>query len=280
MKKHNIIRINMNAPTLSATQNDKVPTVGVLIRFANSAETLPAVLKALRLQSLQPDVILGVNNQSSDGSDVLFESAGGWIVEWDQAYEHSKVLNFGMGHLATDLVLILSSHTVLEDPDTIAKMVEAMRDPRTACVSGKWDKDAYYSDCIDWHELATKGLKLGSIYSNSMGMIRRSLWLEESFAEDIETAEDYVWAVSQVERGYLCRRLDFAFNYRRSGVSRVGHFAEATFNLAHRYHLRVAWLGVRHTLREILRGILVQSDALPLHLARLRGWILSQRSHA
>jgi glycosyltransferase involved in cell wall biosynthesis len=43
-------------------------TLGILIRFANSAVTLRDVLAALQAQTLQPDVILGVDSGSSDGS--------------------------------------------------------------------------------------------------------------------------------------------------------------------------------------------------------------------
>ena len=114
------------------------PSVGVLIRFSNSADTLPAVLAALRQQTLQPDSILGVDSGSSDGSSRLIEAVGGRVVRWSERYEHSKVLNFGVHQLSTDLVLVLSSHTVLESTGTLAAMVEAMSDPRTACVSGRW----------------------------------------------------------------------------------------------------------------------------------------------
>ena len=124
----------MTSAALPATHR---PSVGVLIRFSNSAETLPEVLAALRRQTLWPDAILGVDSGSQDLSCQLIEAAGGTIVRWPYAYEHSKVLNFGLKHLDTDLVLILSSHTVLEDANTLARMVEAMRDPLTACVSLK-----------------------------------------------------------------------------------------------------------------------------------------------
>ena len=219
------------------------PSLGVLIRFSNSAETLPDVLAALKKQTLQPDMILGVDNGSRDQSRALIQAAGGTVVEWTGRYEHSKVLNFGLRHIAADLVLVLSSHTVLEAPDTLARMVDAMSDPRTACVSGKWDADTYFSDAVDWRELQAKGLKFGSIYSNSMGMIRRSFWEEMPFDETTLTSEDYAWVVAQIHRGHVCRRLDFPFSYRRNGNVRDGEFAYFTFSLARKYGLHVAWLG-------------------------------------
>lgn len=249
-----------------------LPTVGVLIRFANSAQTLPAVLEALKNQTLQPNVLLGVENASSDGSRALIEAAGGRTCVWPHSYDHAKVLNFGLRHLTCDLVLILSSHTVLEAPDTLARMVEAMVDPASACVSGHWDDDPFYSDAIGWKELQAKGLKFGSIYSNSMGMIRRSLWEELPFDESLTQAEDYDWAISQAARGFACKRLRFPFSYRRSGATRDAEFAQITFQLARKHGLRVTWLGVRQSLSQLLSSLLVRRTDSAIHLARLRAW--------
>ncbi len=230
------------------------PSLGVVIRFSNSAVTLPTVLDALHCQTVQPNLIVGVNNQSTDASPELLRAAGAKIFDWTQPYSHPRVLNFALHHCPTDLVLVLSSHTVLESRDAIEKLVAAMDDPRTACASGKWDDDTYYSDVIDWQELQTKGLKFCSIYSNSMGILRRSLWARIPFDESLPTMEDSAWALEQVKRGYLCRRLGFAFSYQRSGQARDFIFAVVTFQLAARHRLSVTWLGVRTTLLLLLRA--------------------------
>lgn len=237
--------------------NTSAPTVGVLIRFANSQATLPGVLAALRSQSLQPDRILGVNSHSTDGSQALMQAHGADVIHWAERYDHSRVLNFGLRHLQTDLVLVLSSHTVLEAPDTLEKMVECFIGTNVACVSGKWDGDSYYSDAITWEEMRAKGLRFGSIYSNSMGMIRRCLWEQRPFDETVDGCEDYDWAVAQMSKGWQVRRLDFPFSYQRSGGRRDFEFARIAFGLARRYGLKVAWLGSVASLRR-LAGLALQ----------------------
>ena len=249
------------------------PTVGVLIRFSNSAQTLPDVLAALRCQTVSPDLLVGVDSACTDHSRQLIEAAGGRILPWPHAYEHAKVLNFGLRHLDTDLVLVLSSHTVLDDPETLARMIDAMRDPRTACVSLKWDADPHYTDAITWDELRAKGLKFGSIYSNSMGMLRRSLWEQTPFDESLDTAEDYAWALTHLKQGHLCRRLKSPFHYKRSGAARDGEFARIVFGFARLHGLKVAWLGVLGTLKEWWKALLHHdATATTLHQARLRAW--------
>ena len=253
-------------------------TVGVLIRFSNSSDTLPDVLAALQRQTLHPDFILGVDSGSQDGSRALVEAVGGNVIEWSHRYEHSKVLNFGISHLQADLILILSSHTVLEDPETLSRMVEAMSDPRTACVSLKWDADPFYSDAIDWRELSTKGLKFGSIYSNSMGMVRRREWERLPFDESLDTAEDYSWSIHQLGLGKICRRLKLPFRYRRSGANRDYDFAKIVFGLAWYHRLKVTWLGLRGTFCEWTKAMLRSEPGVGLHRARLMAYFWSRVS--
>ncbi len=274
--------VPQHMPIPPTTPSAHRSTVGVIIRFKNSAATLPHVLTALGRQTQQPDLILGVNNGSTDGSPDLLRATGARVVDWTAAYHHPQVLNFAMGHCATDLVLVLSSHTVFESDTALQELVAVFDDPRTACASGKWDADPFFSDTIDWKELQAKGLKFGSIYSNSMGMLRRTLWERIPFDESIPTMEDGAWAVAQVHAGYVCRRLNFPFRYQRGGRRRDFIFALITFQLAARHGLPVAWLGVLGTLRElfqIARWCLFGSrgrtipDHRPL-IDRLKAWAL------
>ena len=190
------------------------------------------------------------------------------------------MLNFGLSHLHTDLVLVLSSHTVLESPDAIEQMIACFDDERTACVSAKWDADPYYSHTITFDELRTKGLRFGSIYSNSMGMIRRSLWQQCPFDETLPTAEDYAWALAQLASGKICHRLDFKFSYQRSGTARDGDFARIAFRLAKRYGLKVRWLGVRGTVKGWLYSIGRNKDTAQRHQALLHAWWLTKVGRA
>jgi rhamnosyltransferase len=227
--------------------------LGVVIRFKDSARTLPAVLDALRAQTLQPDFILGVDSGSSDGSPALLQAAGATIIPWLAPYHHSKVLNFALAHCPAERILVLSSHTVLLAADALAKLNAALDDPRTACASNRWTPDTYYTNAITWQELRAKGLKFATIYSNSFGLLRRALWEELPFDETLPGMEDYVWAVEQVRRGHTCRFVEFEFSYQRQDHVRWFVLTCCAFRLADQYALRPYWLGVRGSLWRILR---------------------------
>jgi rhamnosyltransferase len=245
--------------------------LGVLIRFKNSVATLPAVLAALKAQTIQPDLIVGIDSGSSDGSAELLAAAGARVIPWTAPYHHAKVLNFGLARCPAEYVLALSSHTVLQEPDVIERMLGVMQSPDAACVSGKWSEEDSWSNSITWSELRATGLRFCSIYSNSFGMLRRALWEATRFDERLVTMEDYAWALEQVRRGHVCHRLAFPFSYQRGARRRDYAFAAITFSLAHRYGLRVGWLGAKATLRALLAGLFdasLCSEALLAHRDR------------
>jgi glycosyltransferase involved in cell wall biosynthesis len=240
----------MDSPSISPR-----PTVGVLIRFANSAGTLLQVLDALRSQSLPPDEILGVASSSSDGSRQIMEASGARVIEWSGPYHHSRVLNHGLRHLRTDLILVLSSHTVLGSPRVLAELAAAFSDPRVCAASVKWDDDPYYTGAVTWEELQTKGLRFGSIYTNSLGMIRRASWEKTPFDESITTSEDYAWAIDRLQHGEVCRRLALPFSHLRRGAPRHREFADIVFHFSRRHRLPVTWLGPRASLSFLARAL-------------------------
>jgi glycosyltransferase involved in cell wall biosynthesis len=251
-----------------------------IIRFKNSASTLPSVLKALRAQTFQTTRILGVDTGSCDGSPEILRDFGADVVKWEHPYHHSKVLNFGMANSDGEYALILSSHTVLVNDTTVASMIGEMEREGTACVSGKWSEEDSWSDAISWAELQKVGLRFCSIYSNSFGMLRRDLWKQCPFDESLATMEDYAWALEQCQRGHLCRRLRFPFSYERSAHSRDFAFAATTFHLAKRYGLPVRWLGPRRTVAAIIGGLIkkisLQPSSVAEHWGRLNGFVASR----
>ena len=258
--------------------------IGVLIRFHNSIETLPYVFEGLQRQTRSPDLILGVNNASTDGSSDFFKSQGGVVIDWPHAYHHSKTLNAGMKAIEADLVMPLSSHTVLEDVDVIEKLEKAFEDPRIVCASPVWEPDMFYSRLVDWEELQEKGIIMGSIYSNSCGMLRKSAWSENPFDERFDHGlEDFVFAIERLRKGEKVARLSYNFRYLRQGRVRFYECTSYAFAIANHHGLKMNWLGLKGTLRGYLTHGLnyllgigsreVEYAKWSNHEQRLRAWL-------
>jgi hypothetical protein len=106
-------------------------------------------------------------------------------------------------------------------------------------------------------------------YSNSMGMIRRSLWERHAFDGTLDTSEDYAWAIQQLDLGHICRCLSLPFRYSRSGHNRDYEFARTVFHLARKHRLKVTWLGLRATFKAWFKTLFQQDSVSALHRARL-----------
>ena len=247
--------------------------LAVIIRFKNSATTLPGVIAALKAQTVQPVRIIGVDSGCDDGSDALLSVSGATILRWSEPYHHARTLNFALETVSEKYALMLSSHTVLHAPDTLARMLAAMQEPSAACVSGKWSAHDDWSDAITFEELQRTGLRFCSIYSNSFGMIRRERWDEIKFDEQLITMEDYAWALAQVQAGHTCHRMEFPYSYQRSHKPREFAFAAITFHLAKRYGLKVGWLGWRASAAAILSGLIASKPDTQHHIGRLRAFV-------
>jgi glycosyltransferase involved in cell wall biosynthesis len=227
--------------------------ITALIRFKDSDATLETTLKSLDEQSIRVDRILAVDTGSSDRSRAILQQHGADIVHWTEPYHAAKVLNFGMSHCTTPYVLILSSHTAMQETDTIERLLPLVERKGSAAASIKWDDDPYYSDSITQEEIQQKGMKFGSIYSNSLGLLRHKLWQEYPFETQINGLDDYDWALHQLQAGYTVHRIDSKFSYRRSGHNRDLRSTGRCFMLADRYNLKVRWLGSRAALMTYVR---------------------------
>lgn len=229
--------------------------ITALIRYKDSAKTLPEVLDSLKNQSRPVDHIIAVDTGSTDGSTALLLEAGAQIVSWERSYHHSEVTNFGFAHCKTPFVLCLSSHTAMSDTSIVSNLLHSMADPQVAASSIRWDDDSYYSDVINQSEISEKGLKLGSIYTNSLGLVRKARWEEYHFDESINGVEDYEWAVHQIKAGYTISRIQGKISYQRKGHNRDLRGTARVFLIANRYQLTVKWFGKKSSLLELVRNL-------------------------
>jgi len=260
-----------------------VASVGVVMRFRDSAATLPAVLDALFAQSRRPDLLIGVDTGSRDGSRALLERRGARIIDWTQPYHVSRVLNAGIAACPTDLVLVLSAHSVLSDPGTVARYVSAMDDPTCAGVSARPPGFEHFPERIDWAVACARGLTYCSCFSNSLGMLRRNRWERIPFDERLAVAaEDYTWALEQLRANQHVAMPTEPYRYLNR--ERPPHAARlrAVLAVGRRFGLPMRWLGVRASLLGVFVAAVrvaatlgisrTARDNFAKHCAHLWGW--------
>jgi rhamnosyltransferase len=212
--------------------NGRVPFLSVLIRARNEAQRLRQVFEALSAQrcSFSWEIIV-VDNDSEDETRELCREFNASVVRIGRdEFTYGRALNMGISEARGTLVLILSAHSLPVGSYFLESAVSPFADPLIAAVrclrsdSGQlkhWYKprDIQYQS-RDEQQAEEKGGNWTSLYPAANGcVIRRSVWEENRYDEDLESNEDKVWASGVLEKGFklrCCAEAVFVYTRKRS----------------------------------------------------------------
>jgi rhamnosyltransferase len=197
-------------------------SISVVIRNKNEAENLRLVLARLRRQHTQPEDIIVVDNDSEDESRKYIKEFDATLVHLPAAsFSYGRATNLGFEHCSTDLVLMLSSHSLPIGRHFIDDVCEPFTDPRVAGVripiasnTSELRKTATYQP-LDQNSSAEEVFRRGPVASGSV--LLHAAWLEYRFDESIQAAEDKEWALRVLRSGkYIMTVADAAYCYNKS----------------------------------------------------------------
>jgi len=162
-----------------------------LIRTYNCQKTLPATLRSLENQTHRPSTYVIVDSGSTDNTLTLVPTGALVLPFVGRSFNYSQALNQGLEHIATQFVLIISSHTALVNSEAIGHAIKLLESDQKIGA-------AYF--CFDnttplRYELIDVRTFTGfNGLSNSCSLIKVPLLRERPFREDVFTAEDQEWA--------------------------------------------------------------------------------------
>lgn len=168
-----------------------LPSCSVLIRTFNSERTLPETLASLRAHSVMPSEWVFVDSGSTDGTLGQIPNGATLHHYTGREFNYSSSLNQGLERVRSEFVLIISSHTTLENPDAVAYALELLRaEPAFGA--------AYFlaGECGELrHERITRATFDGfnGIW-NTCALVRMSLWRTRPFRAEVFIAEDQEWS--------------------------------------------------------------------------------------
>jgi rhamnosyltransferase len=182
-------------------------SVSVIIRNRNEAVYLRQVLLALSAQAVSQLELVLVDDTSRDDSVAVARSYGAIVVQLPEGeFTYGRALNAGLSVASGDICVILSAHSLPLGNGFINSCVAPFRDPRTAAVRCVYVGKG--SDLTRWTapEILNASSTLQDVISRgplaSGCAIRRSVWLEIPFDENVLSAEDKLWASSVLQAGY------------------------------------------------------------------------------
>jgi rhamnosyltransferase len=211
---------------------DQQTYLSVVIRTRNQAKSLRRVFEALAAQrcSFKWETIV-VDNESQDETAELCKRFNARIVSIRRdEFTYGRALNVGIRDARSPLVLICSAHAVPVGSYFLEKSVAPFADPKIAAVrcligsdkeqTAEWYKarDIQYASAEEQRTAEVTNEWLHEYPSASCCVIRRSVWQDVPFDEDLESVEDKLWASDVLRRGYKirsCAEAIFIYNASR-----------------------------------------------------------------
>ena len=181
--------------------------VSVVIRTKNEARWIDACLFAVMNQDYPDFEVILVDNESTDATLEIASRYDCRVVHLsDEEFNFSLALNRGIEKGRGDLVAILSGHCVPVNEQWLARMAMNFDDDRVVACYGKQEPlpDSSPFDKRDlWitFGLDRKVQKRDYFFHNGNSMVRRDVWRETPFNENIHGVEDQDWAKKVLKNG-------------------------------------------------------------------------------
>lgn len=221
--------------------------ISIVIRAFNEERRLPRLLEAIRGQTAQDFEVVVVDSGSYDRTPNIVEQSDARLVHLDSRdFTFGYSLNLGVRHSRGDYIAIISAHTEPLTAEWLERLVEPLRNRRTAMVYGRQlgTSESKFSETQDFERIfgpKPRVLRPPSYFANNANSaVRRELWEEHPFDESLPGLEDVEWARYWMERG---------FQVVYEPAASIYHIHTETWRqVRHRYQreaLAAKWLGVK-----------------------------------
>lgn len=173
------------------------PLISIVMRSYNEASALKETLPALTAQDYANVELIIIDSGSTDGSQELIRAAkpAHFIQITPQEYNPSRFMNHGMRLAKADRVLFLNADATPQSPNWLRPLADALLDEKVAACFGRQiprpDCQAVfacdYDRCFGPQRESAKWDHFFSMVSSGL---RKDVWAQRGFREDLQYAED------------------------------------------------------------------------------------------
>ena len=184
------------------------PLCSIVIRAYNEEQHIGKLLTGISQQTIQNSEVILVDSGSTDST---LEIASGFpvkIVAIDpDEFTFGRSLNRGIKASAGKHIVIISAHCYPVYPDWLEQLLKPLEDPQVAVSYGKqrgadtnqYSEHQFFQNYFP--ELSQP--KQGQPFThNANAAIRKSLWEEHQYDEQLTGLEDLAWSSWAREQGY------------------------------------------------------------------------------
>ncbi len=183
--------------------------VSILIRTHDNQRTIGRVLEGVRAQLFTDYETIVVDSGSTDRTlEILNKHPHTFVDNSAKSFGYGGSLNAGVSVARGEYVVCLSSHCIPLHERWLSRLVEAMDGDES--LAGAWgpmvfdveDFPVGEKERVETVDLERFRQRPNWGLHNPNSIVRRSLWEEHPFSEEVERCEDQEWAHHFLKQGY------------------------------------------------------------------------------
>ena len=184
------------------------PDCSVVIRAYNEEKHIERLLAGILRQSIMPAEILMVDSGSTDSTVSIARRYPVTVLAIDPGeFTFGRSLNLGIRHASAEQVVIASAHVYPVYPDWLERLLEPFQDPRVALVYGKQrgNHSTHFSEQQQFAKLYRETSAIPQDHAfcnNANAAVRRNLWSQHPYEEELPGLEDLEWGLWARREGY------------------------------------------------------------------------------
>jgi len=201
------------------------PATSIVVRTFNEGRRLRRVLQKLYGQTFRDFELIIVDNSSTDETLAVIRDlpVAKLVSIPSEKFGHGFSLNLGVFAASANLVVLTNGHCVPCSEYWLEAGLDNFREAPVAAVTGNYSASSdgsIWERLYDLRQIRTLYLRQENLpITTTNAIIRRDLWLEYQFDEDLPQCEDYDWSREMIARGFKTVK-DPRFNvYHSHGLS-------------------------------------------------------------
>lgn len=184
----------------------KPKNISIIIRSCNEEKWIGACLDSVYRQDCHDFEVILVDNKSTDRTIKKAQKYPIHILSIDD-FLPGKAINLGIRESKGDYIVCLSAHCIAVSNKWLSSLLGNFEDDTVAGVYGRQEPMAFTPDADKRDLLTVFGLDRkvqvrDSFFHNANSMIRRDVWENIPFDENITNIEDRLWAKAVLDAGY------------------------------------------------------------------------------
>lgn len=187
----------------------ETPTTSVLIRCMNEEAHIGRLLTGIQNQRLQPDRVVIVDSGSTDATLSIASHFDVDIIQIpSEEFSFGRALNRGLSETESDYVVLASAHVYPIYDDWLDRLVAPLGDEAIALSYGRQvaPPSSPYSErrlLAQWFPESSHRKVRTPFCNNANAAIKREIWEQVPYDEDLTGLEDLSWGKRVIELGYF-----------------------------------------------------------------------------